>query len=112
MARYEITFADGYGREIDRMVLEAPNMAGALGVSADLISEAVRDGHQAVSASVELLGSYACEVDESAGQRELHSVRSELHTIDRPDVGRAERLAAQLRAELAELDNPSTGTED
>lgn len=42
---------------------------------------------------------------------ELHSVRSELHEIDRPDVGRAERLAAELAAELAE-DNPSTGTED
>jgi hypothetical protein len=111
MPRYEITFADGYGREIDRMVVTANSLALALTVSGDVLADAVRDGTRAVSASVELMGSYSCEVDESAGQAELHSIRHELHPIAGPDVARAERLAAELRGEIADW-NPSTGTED
>ena len=115
MARYEIVFHNGYGREIDSMTVEAASMAVALTLSGNLLlAGAVRNGEQASSAAVEQVGvydqeRYECTVDESAGMAELHSVRSELHEIDRPDVGRAERLAAELRAELAD---PLTGTED
>lgn len=61
--RYEITLADGYGRELDRLVVQAHNLRLAL-----LVSEAVlrgrRAGHgqDAVSASVELLGAYMDEL--------------------------------------------------
>jgi hypothetical protein len=107
MARYEITFADGYGREIDRMAVTAASMAQALTVSGDLLLNAVRDGEHAVSASVEELGVYACEVDESAGQEELHSIRHELHPVGGVDLDAVARLEAFAR----EAD-PSTGTED
>lgn len=132
MARYEITMANGYGREIDTMVVQAPSMAVALTLSGNLLlTGAVRDGEQAVSATVELLGVYECE---------LHSVRAELHNVgpdkailhedaglldleapepvERPDVARAERLAAELRGEVEgwrpgeHLDETLTGLGD
>ena len=121
MARYEITMANGYGREIDSMVIEAPSMAVALTLSGNLLlTGAVRDGEQAVSATIEELGVYECEVDESAGQEELHSVRAELHEeaallrvagVDLDAVARLEEFSRGL-GELDCSDDPSTGTED
>lgn len=177
MNRYEITLADGYGREVERLIVKANNLRLALGAAEQALT--VRDsghGQHVVSASVDLLGSlvgpdvdelpggsvtcswcgavigwegerptdclrcgrdlveaealrtmhdaaiaqvaedlrgldldaaerlaaaedgscgpmeaFSCEVDESAGLREITT---------RPDVARAERLAAELRREV------------
>lgn len=102
--RYLVKLADGYGSEIDRLVVTAHDLPAAL-----LVSEAVLRGRAArglaVSASVELLGSYDSQrlggseaaatdpvtgafrcapedVDESAGLRELGR---ELGAIERAD---------------------------
>lgn len=71
MAKYEIVFHDGYGREIDSMEVTAPSMEVALTLSANLLTTgAVRDGQRAESAAVERVGVY---------DQEQHSVRAELH---------------------------------
>jgi hypothetical protein len=65
MARYEITLADGYGRELDKLVVTAQNLRLALLVSeATLRGRSTGDSPRAVSASVELLGTYAAELPE------------------------------------------------
>jgi hypothetical protein len=84
--RYEITLADGYRREIERLEVGAANLRLALLQSERLLR--LRDsghGQRAVSASIELLGAYAWEVDEvdeSAGMREraLAELETELQS--------------------------------
>lgn len=66
MSRYTISLADGFGREIDRLVVSANTMALALSVSADVLLERGARG-EAVSATVELVPEY---VEQAAGLRE------------------------------------------
>lgn len=115
MARYEIVFHNGYGLEIDSMVVTAPSMAVALTISANLLhTGAVRAGEQAVSAAVEEQGVY----DQEEGPRRLgmHELL-EAAGID-PEVYEANlhSVRASLHEEAWLLDlappHPSTGTED
>jgi hypothetical protein len=116
--RYEITLADGYGRELDRLVVQARNLRLAL-----LVSEAVlrgrRAGHgqDAVSASVELLGVYGEDYEseevwdgdgllgrfEESPEPGLHSVRHDLHPVQGVDMDAVARLEEFGRG-LGEID--------
>jgi hypothetical protein len=128
---YEVVLEDGYGRELDKLTVQATNLRLAL-----LVSEAAlrrRDaghGQTAVAATVELVGSYddpepeesaavshslhhrhhACMVDESAGLASLPPVGG----VDMAAVERLEQFSALRPAVYAEymaLHSPSHAIE-
>jgi hypothetical protein len=92
--RYEIVLADGYGSELDRLVVQATNLRLALLVSeAALRRRRAGHGQEAVSASVELLGRL-----EDSPEPELHSVRHDLHPVRGVDMDTVARLEAWARS--------------